>query len=116
MHVTEDEGASDDLPHHRLGRPFPSSVLPRPRSVRLDVGGEHSPLFDTASPDPPIPTWVPDEVVGPATEALHRIGAEQGGTVGITSTLRGEGRTTIAMACAIGAAYDFGLRTILVDL
>ena len=69
-----------------------------------------------AHPQLAIPEWVPPAVVGPATEALHRIDAEHGGSLGITSTLRGEGRTTIAIACAIGAAYDLGLRTVLVDL
>jgi Mrp family chromosome partitioning ATPase len=55
-------------------------------------------------------------VVAAVANGLTKIQAGDSPTLGITSTLRGEGRTTIALAAAIVERYDFGRKTILLDL
>ncbi len=60
------------------------------------------------------PNWVPFAMVESMAEALARIGTHP--SVGITSTFRGEGRTTAAAAAAIALSYEFGRKTVLVDL
>jgi Mrp family chromosome partitioning ATPase len=62
------------------------------------------------------PLWVPTAVVASTANALTRIHGDGTSSLGITSALRGEGRTTIAMAAAVAERYDYGRKTILVDL
>jgi Mrp family chromosome partitioning ATPase len=70
-------------------------------------------LTETGGSPPP---WVPPSVVDLVAEAVAKLVPRPGTTLGITSTRRGEGRTTIAAASGIALAYDLGLKTLLVDL
>ncbi|MGH9076256.1 MAG: hypothetical protein ACRDY0_02175 [Acidimicrobiales bacterium] len=64
----------------------------------------------------PREAWVRREIVAGCATALHRIGGPTLPSVGITSCLRGEGRTSVALAAAVVERYAYGRTTILVEL
>jgi Mrp family chromosome partitioning ATPase len=49
-------------------------------------------------------------------EAIQRIGEPDPRTYGVTSSIRGEGRSTVATGMALVEWLDYGRRTVLVDL
>jgi hypothetical protein len=61
--------------------------------------------------------WAPvrAEVLDYCSVALRRMGADTG-AIAVTSTSRGEGRSTVALGLAAAASRELGRRTILVDL
>jgi Mrp family chromosome partitioning ATPase len=59
---------------------------------------------------------IPPALLQGAREALQRIGQSGHGSYGVTSTVRGEGRTSIATALAIVEWLDHERRVVLVDL
>lgn len=91
-----------------------------------------APVFGDSEPPPPEltglpeaaalelpPPWVGRQIMASTADALnhiHHLHAGSTGTLGFTSALRGEGRTTIALAAAIAERFDFGRKTVLVDL
>jgi Mrp family chromosome partitioning ATPase len=64
-----------------------------------------------------LPTrWARREVLESCGLALHRMGGTTLGSVGVTSTVRGEGRSTVAVAMAAVQRYEYDRRTILLEL
>lgn len=58
---------------------------------------------------------VPDEILEGCRLAVQQLGAENVTSLGITSTVRGEGRTTIALSMALVLA-EYGIETTLVEM
>ena len=56
------------------------------------------------------------EMIEAARKTMLALGGSRVQRVGVTSALRGEGRTSIALALAIVQELDFGRRCLLVDL
>jgi len=82
------------------------AVTPR----RIEVDG-----IDSRKPVP-AQLSVPEAVLSACRAASLHIGTPNLTNLGITSTLRGEGRTTIAVAMAAVHRADFGRSVVLVDL
>lgn len=59
---------------------------------------------------------VAPELLNACRAASLRIDAQRLTSLGVTSTIRGEGRTTIAMALALVQAYDYRRGVILVEM
>lgn len=64
----------------------------------------------------PAGRWVPRDVIAGCGTALHRIGGPTLGSLGVTSCLRGEGRSTVSVATALVQRYSYGRSVILVEL
>jgi MinD-like ATPase involved in chromosome partitioning or flagellar assembly len=64
----------------------------------------------------PAALAVPESVLSACRAASLRIGTPNVTNLGITSTLRGEGRTSVAIAMAAVHRDDFGRSVVLVDL
>jgi tyrosine-protein kinase Etk/Wzc len=79
----------------------------RPRRLVLKAGDSRRPL--------PAALVVADEVLSACRSASLRIGTPNLTNLGITSTLRGEGRTSVAIAMAAVHRDDFGRSVVLVD-
>ncbi len=56
------------------------------------------------------------QVLESCSVALRRMGDSDPGTIAVTSTLRREGRSTVALGLAVTAAVELGRRTILLEL
>jgi Mrp family chromosome partitioning ATPase len=80
----------------------------RPRHLRLDAATDREPL--------PAALSVPEAMLTACRAASLRIGTPNLRNLGVTSTLRGEGRTSIAMAMAAVHRDDFGRSVVLLDL
>lgn len=80
---------------------WPASLYARPRRPAV-------PPIDTA----PI---IPDEILEGCRLAMQQLGTEGITSLGVTSAMRGEGRTTIALAIALVLA-EYGLDTVLVEM
>lgn len=80
---------------------WPASLYARPRRSAL----------------PPIETQplVPDEILEGCRLAVQRLDADQITSVGVTSSIRGEGRTTIALGMALALA-EYGFDAVLLEL
>ncbi len=63
-----------------------------------------------------VATWPPAEIVAACSSALRHLDARQLESLGVTSTLRGEGRSVVAAAMAAVLAREYGRRTLLVEL
>lgn len=64
----------------------------------------------------PVPLAVPEVVLSACRAASLRIGTPNLHNLGVTSTLRGEGRTSVAVAMAAVHRNDFGRPVVLLDL
>lgn len=60
-------------------------------------------------------TFVAEDIMEGCRQAMQQVDIETLTSVGITSSLRGEGRTTIALAAALVFA-EYGLNTVLIEL
>jgi non-specific protein-tyrosine kinase len=60
-------------------------------------------------------TYVPEDILEGCRAAIQQLGIDGLTSLGVTSALRGEGRTTIALAVALALA-EYGLDTVLVEL
>jgi Mrp family chromosome partitioning ATPase len=60
--------------------------------------------------------WVPMEVLSACGAALRRIREETIQALAVTSSVRGEGRTTISLGSALAQRNQFGRRTIVLEL
>lgn len=58
---------------------------------------------------------VPDEILEGCRLAVQQLGADNITSVGVTSTVRGEGRTTVALSMALVLA-EYGIETTLVEM
>lgn len=83
------------------GAAWPGSLYARPRLPFVPAVG-----------DEPI---VPEGILEGCRLAVQQIGVETITTLGVTSALRGEGRTTIALATALVLA-EYGIDTALVEM
>ena len=63
-----------------------------------------------------ITTWVAPQAVAACKAALNGIGGPTLSDVGVVSCLRGEGRTTVAVAAALVQRIAYGRSTVLVEL
>jgi tyrosine-protein kinase Etk/Wzc len=79
----------------------------KPRRLVLQAGDSRRPL--------PAALAVPDVVLSACRAASLRIGTPNLTNLGVTSTLRGEGRTSVAIAMAAVHRDDFGRSVVLVD-
>ncbi len=59
--------------------------------------------------------YLPEEILEGCRAAVQQLGVEGITTLGVTSTLRGEGRTTMALGLALALA-EYGQETVLVEL
>ena len=76
---------------------------------------------DVAMSRPPVSAparvdWVPDAVITACGSALKQIDGPQVASLGVTSAVRGEGRTTVAAGAALVQRDEYGRRTLLVEL
>lgn len=81
--------------------PWPSSLYARPRL----------PAAPAALDEP----FIAEEILEGCRGAIQELGIDGLTSIGVTSTLRGEGRTTIALGLALALA-EYGVDTILVEL
>lgn len=72
---------------------------------------------DASAPSPPstLDEWAPPRLIDACTSALRHLGGPNLGSIGVTSCLRREGRTTIAKGIALANRHVFGQATILVE-
>jgi capsular exopolysaccharide synthesis family protein len=61
--------------------------------------------------NPPIPA----EIVDACSLAMHNVGGRGLTRLGVTSAVRGEGRTSVANAMALAHARDYGRSALLID-
>ncbi|MGD1053281.1 MAG: hypothetical protein ABR950_05570 [Candidatus Dormibacteria bacterium] len=87
----------------------PLSALPAARSQGVTRGADLDITREARE-------LVPPALLHGAREALQRIGQNGHGAYGVTSTVRGEGRSSIATALALVEWLDFERRVVLVDL
>lgn len=80
---------------------WPASLYARPR-LPVAPSIENEPV-------------VPDEILEGCRLAVQQLGAESISSLGVTSTIRGEGRTTIALAMSLVLA-EYGIDTVLLEM
>ena len=80
--------------------------------------GQSGPPAPSAHPErrPRLVTPVPDEIVEACSLASLQIGGTTISRLGITSAIRGEGRTTVAIAMALVQQQDYDRRALLLEL
>lgn len=106
----------------RKGRASPPEHTPD--ESRKDLPAMIEPSTNPAPPSQPRRRGVTQlrwaavgtDVLQSCSLALRRMGAGEVGSIAVTSTSRGEGRTTVAIGLAAAAGFDHGRETILVDL
>jgi Mrp family chromosome partitioning ATPase len=81
----------------------PISEAPPPGYARLP----ERPRLDT----PPVSS----RIIEACSFAMHSLGGPALDRIGVVSALRGEGRTSIAIAMAIAQAHDYGRSALLLD-
>jgi Mrp family chromosome partitioning ATPase len=95
---------------------YPDSGEPARTQEQNDVNPEENvfarDLSPVPEPEPMLSTRIRREIVGSCAMALRRIGPAA--TIGVTSSTRGEGRTTVA--CALALAASSGARAVLLEL
>jgi Mrp family chromosome partitioning ATPase len=103
--------ASQRKPAHMA--PPPPTALPAP--VPAPVATPKPQLREVNSVRPTMPRVRP-EMLDACVVALRRMGGASLQSVGVTSSVRGEGRSTVAAAMAVIHASEYRRRTILVEL
>jgi len=101
--MTED-ALPDRSPITRLTPLHPTKHRPPARGDAAAVEIRHAQSF------------LPREVLQGCREAIQRIGEPDLRSYGVTSAVRGEGRTTVAAGLALVEWLDYEKRTVLVDL
>jgi len=113
-------------------KPAPADATPAKSSrahaapagaVTIHAPKAHSPTTRAVSPKhlyelgavQPVLPRIPPEVLDACVVALRRMGGPALQTVGVTSSVRGEGRSTVAAAMAVTHASEYRRRTILVE-
>ena len=84
-----------------IAEPWPSSLYARPRIPVLPVPIDEKLLAE--------------DILEGCRAAVQQIGVESITSLGVTSTLRGEGRTTVAIGMALALA-EYGIDTVLVEM
>jgi len=64
----------------------------------------------------PATPWIRPDVLDSCVVALRRMGGPKLRSVGVTSSVRGEGRSTVAAAMAVIQATEYRRKTILIEL
>jgi Mrp family chromosome partitioning ATPase len=108
------------VPARALPAPHPVTIQPQslrgagsavsPSNVNTEIAslGE---VFEPADVQ-----WAPEEVVSAGSSTLRRLSRNDANAVAVTSALRREGRSTIALGIALAQRNLFGRRTVLIDL
>lgn len=89
------------------------------RFSRLGRGApaESAPTTDAYAPRAEVSTILAPALIRGCREAMNRLAGTDGmHELGVTSAIRGEGRSSVAAAMAVVSAADHEQRTILVDL
>lgn len=84
--------------------PWPSSLYARPRVPAMP-----------ALPAAPDGVLVAEEILEGCRGAVQQLGVDSISSLGVTSTLRGEGRSTVALGIALALA-ECGADTVLVEM
>jgi Mrp family chromosome partitioning ATPase len=84
--------------------------------LKVDRAPRQPPPLDASPPDGRGLASVPGEVLEACREASLLIGGPQLRRLGVTSTLREEGRTTVALAMAQVQQAEFGRRVAILDM
>ena len=92
------------------------SIRPRRTSPRRPAPPHRSTSSARSAPLIPSTPRIRPEMLDACVVALRRMGGPALQSVGVTSSVRGEGRSTVAAAMAVIHASEYRRRTILVEL
>jgi len=95
---------------------WPASLYAKPRvQPAWEPSPSQSPTPYVRTPAALGGTLVAEDMMEGVRQAMQTLGVKNLTTLGITSSLRGEGRTTLALATALVLA-EYGMETILLEL